>query len=421
MNAETPPHIVSEPPSASEAVPASAVRPTVLVVDDTPDNLLLLTSILHKHYVVRAANSGQRALDILSANPLPDLVMLDVMMPGMDGHEVIRRMREDPRLRDVPVIFVTALGAPADEERGLALGAVDYIAKPVSPPIVLARVRTHLALADRTATLKSLSDKLSHYLAPQVCDAILSGAHDAVITTRRKRLTIFFSDIQGFTESAESLQPEELTRVLNLYFSEMAAIADQYGATLNKFIGDGILIFFGDPKTRGMHEDALQCVRMAVAMQRRMRQLQAQWMDEGLGRPFRVRMGIHTGYCNVGNFGSRQRMDYTIIGAAVNLASRLEQVADPDGMMLSYETYALVRGEFSAQERPPVKVKGIAREISCFALTGIHERAPSPSGVLTVDKPALQVKVNLDQMSSEQRQSAASELQAMADLLRRAG
>jgi adenylate cyclase len=406
------------PPIPSMPIaPEGASQRTVLVVDDMPDNLHLISNVLHGHYRVRVANSGAHALQILQTGPRPDLMLLDIMMPEMDGHEVIRRMRAQEQLREIPVIFVTALGAPADEELGFSLGAVDYIAKPVSPPTLLARVRNHIALNERTAALLAVSEKLSHYLPPQVCKSILEGTRDAAITTQRKQLTIFFSDIKDFTESAESMEPEDLTRLLNAYFSEMSAIATEYGATLNKFIGDGVLAFFGDPDTRGIREDALQCVRMSVAMQRRMRHLQARWRDEGFARPYRIRIGIHSGYCNVGNFGSDERMDYTVIGAAVNLASRLQEVGDPDGVMLSYETYALVRNEFAAQERPAVKVKGILREIECYALTGIHEEAQTPA-TPSVDNPGLQLQLNLAQMDAAAREQAAAELERALALLR---
>ena len=157
---------------------------------------------------------------------------------------------------------------------------------------------------------------------------------------------------------------------------------------------------------------------MAVAMQRRMRVLQAQWRDEGFARPYRIRIGIHSGYCNVGNFGSRERMDYTVIGAAVNLASRLQEVGDPDGVMLSFETYAMVRGEFAAVERPAVKVKGIAREIECYAVTGIHEEAEAPQGEMTLDNPGLQLHLNLDQMDAAARQDAVAQLERLLRVLR---
>src|SRR6185369_16440873 len=256
-----------------------ADKRTLLVVDDEPDNLTLLSGVLKDEYKIKVANSGARALQAMQGGPLPDLVLLDVMMPEMDGHEVLQRMRDDPRTRDVPVIFVTAMSDAADEQRGLALGAVDYITKPISPATALARVRTHVALSERTAMLRSLSEKLSHYLSPQVYKSIFEGVQDTKIQAKRKKLTIYFSDIKDFTATTEDMEPEDLTYLLNKYFSEMSKIALEHGATIDKFVGDAMLCFFGDPQTRGVREDALQCVRMAVAMQRRMADLQALWRE----------------------------------------------------------------------------------------------------------------------------------------------
>jgi class 3 adenylate cyclase len=144
------------------------------------------------------------------------------------------------------------------------------------------------------------------------------------VKAQRKKLTIYFSDIKDFTATTENMSSEDLTYLLNKYFTEMSTIALSHGATIDKFVGDAMLMFFGDPETRGVKEDALACVRMAIAMQRRMRDLQSMWREKGYENPFQVRIGINTGFCNVGNFGSDARMDYTVIGAEVNLAARPE-------------------------------------------------------------------------------------------------
>src|SRR5262249_22720928 len=163
------------------------------------------------------------------------------------------------------------------------------------------------------------------------------------IASRRKELTIFFSDIAGFTETAERLESEHLTQLLNHYLTEMSKIALSHGATIDKYVGDAIVIFFGDPETRGVKEDALACVEMAIAMRKRLHELRAVWRASGIEKPLQCRIGINTGYCTVGNFGSEDRMEYTIIGGGVNLASRLEAAATPGEILISYETYAHVR------------------------------------------------------------------------------
>src|SRR6266702_5710648 len=175
--------------------------------------------------------------------------------------------------------------------------------------------------------LASVSTKISRYLSPQIYKSIFTGQTDVTIHTERKKLTIFFSDIKDFTATTERMQPEEIALLLNEYLTEMSAIALEHGGTLDKFIGDAILIFFGDPDTKGTAEDAKACLRMAVEMQRRLAELNAKWRKAGIENPFRVRMGVNTGFCNVGNFGSADRMDYTIIGAEANLAARLPAIA----------------------------------------------------------------------------------------------
>jgi class 3 adenylate cyclase len=217
--------------------------------------------------------------------------------------------------------------------------------------------------------LASISMKIRRYISPQVYNSIFSGQIDASIKTSRKKLTIFFSDIQNFTSTTEEMQPEDLTQVLNEYFTEMDRIATAHGGTLDKFIGDAVLVFFGDPETKGVREDAVACVRMAQEMQDRIVELGAIWRARGVERPFRARMGINTGYCNVGNFGSVDRMDYTIIGAEANLAARLQQTAEPGGIVVSYETYAHVKDIVKAQELEPIHMKGISRAIIPYAVT----------------------------------------------------
>ncbi len=343
-------------------------KSSVLVVDDTPENLDVLKGFLKAEYTVQIATNGPLALRIAQSDPTPDLILLDIMMPGMDGYEVMRRLQAEVSTRNIPVIFLTAKASQEDEAMGLELGAVDYITKPFRVPVVQARVRTHIALAQRTEVLRSLSQKLSHYLPPQVYKSIFEGEQRVAIEAKSKMMTIFFSDLKDFTETTEDLHPEELTYLLNTYFSEMSRIALDHGATIDKFIGDAMLIFFGDPQTLGVKEDALQCVRMALSMQRRMTELQAVWRVKGYDHPFRMRIGINTGVCNVGNFGSAERMDYTVIGSAVNLAARLEQLGEPDQVTISHGTYQHICDEFTTTEMSPTQAKGISRDIRRYTL-----------------------------------------------------
>ncbi|MGA7265574.1 MAG: adenylate/guanylate cyclase domain-containing protein [Stellaceae bacterium] len=366
---------------------------TILIVDDTPANIAAALAILKDQYRTRVATGGAKALEHAGAADKPDLILLDVTMPEMDGYEVCGRLKADPQTASIPVVFLTARTEAEDEAKGFELGAVDYIHKPFNPTVVRARVHTHLLLRDtlkqieernaaldeKTRMLESLSVKLSKYLSPQVYASIFTGSRDVELATERKRLTVFFSDIKDFTATTADMQPEDLTAMLNRYFTAMSKIALAHGAHIDKFIGDAMLMFFGDPETRGVEEDARACVRMAVAMQRQMVELQQEWRASGCEQPFEMRVGINTGYCNVGNFGSDDRMDYTIIGAEVNLAARIEAAADPGGILISYPTYALVRDIVRAEERDSITAKGIRREVRVFAVAGIlddHDPAP---------------------------------------------
>jgi adenylate cyclase len=261
-----------------------------------------------------------------------------------------------------------------------------------------AKARTDDANAlvtQKNAMLEGLSTKLAKYLAPQVYNSIFSGAQNVEIASKRKKLTVFFSDIAAFTETTENLESEELTNVLNHYLTEMSAIALEHGATIDKYIGDAMLLFFGDPETRGVREDAKACVMMALAMQRRMRQLEQEWRDRGLERPFRIRMGISTGYCTVGNFGSQDRMDYTIIGNEVNLASRLEGAAEAGSILLGHETNALVSDIVLTEEQPPITVKGFGKPVSTFKVVGTYDDLVEAGRIVVQERDGLKLLVDL--------------------------
>ena len=238
-----------------------------------------------------------------------------------------------------------------------------------------------------------IADKLAKYLSPQVYDSIFAGDKEVKIESYRKRLTIFFSDIKDFTRTTDSMESEALTGLLNEYLNEMSKIALEHGGTIDKYIGDAIMIFFGDPESRGTRKDALACVNMALAMRTRMKYLREYWLEQGVANPLHVRMGINTGYCTVGNIGSEDRMDYTIIGGEVNLASRLETLAHEDSILLSYETYALIKDHIMCEEKHESKVKGIAYPVRVFeAIESIAGLDTDPSTSAQHDKISEQQK-----------------------------
>jgi PAS domain S-box-containing protein len=263
------------------------------------------------------------------------------------------------------------------------------------------------ALEQKSNTLEQLSNQLSKYLSPQVYDSIFSGKQEVKVASSRKKLTIFFSDIAGFTETADRMESEELTQLINHYLTEMSQIALAFGATIDKYVGDAILIFFGDPETRGIKEDAMACVNMAITMRNKMDDLQDAWRSSGIGRPLQVRMGIHTGYCTVGNFGSEDRMDYTIIGGAVNTASRLESLATPGDILISYETFALVRDRICCEEHGEIDVKGIAYPLATYKVLDSYKNLGRRRRRVLEDHPNVKLDLDLDAMTSEDRGQAA--------------
>jgi class 3 adenylate cyclase/PAS domain-containing protein len=250
-------------------------------------------------------------------------------------------------------------------------------------------------VTEKNEMLEALSAKLAKYLSPQIYSSIFSGEQSVEVASKRKKLTIFFSDIAAFTETTDNLESEELTAVLNHYLTEMSTIALEYGATIDKFIGDAMLLFFGDPETKGVKQDAKACVLMAVAMQKRMRELEQEWRNRGLERPFRIRMGICTGYCTVGNFGSRDRLDYTIIGNEVNLAARLESAAEPGSILLAHETNSLVQDIVLTEEQPSMTVKGFVRPINTFKVAGTYDELVDEGRVVLRERDGLRVLVDL--------------------------
>jgi class 3 adenylate cyclase len=249
-------------------------------------------------------------------------------------------------------------------------------------------------LEEANAFLAGVSMKIAKYLSPQLYRSIFSGEKDVAIATERKKLTIFFSDIADFTATTERLQPEELTALLNEYLTEMATIAQKHGGTIDKFIGDAMLVFFGDPETKGVAEDAKACIAMAIDLRQRLAELNERWRRRGVEQPFRVRMGINTGFCNVGNFGSSDRMDYTIIGAEANLAARLQSIAEPGSIVISYETYARVRDIVRARPLPPITMKGISRTVVPYAVDGLLDEVGQRAQVIS--EHAVGVDIFLD-------------------------
>jgi class 3 adenylate cyclase len=269
-------------------------------------------------------------------------------------------------------------------------------------------------VAERTSKLENVAKRLAKYLSPQIYNSIFSAKSDATASLARKNLTIFFSDIEGFTEISDGMEPERLAFLVNTYLSEMSKIAIEHGGTLDKFIGDAMLVFFGDPETEGDRNDALRCARMALRMRDRVRELDKTWQEHGISKPLRVRMGITTGYCTVGNFGSEHRLDYTALGSPVNLAARLQTTTEAGTIMIADSTWLLIQDAVDAVPVGELNFKGFARPVGCYRLNGLS--APGAEDAVTLT--GRHVSVNI--AHRRQVQEAIEELRRMQeDLARR--
>lgn len=221
-----------------------------------------------------------------------------------------------------------------------------------------------------------MANKIARYVPSQVWQAIANDSLESSLDNKRKKLTIFFSDIEGFTELSETLSPDDLAHLLNTYFDKMSNIAKKYGGTIDKFVGDALVIFFGDPTTKGTHADALACIDMAIAMQNEMKRLRQKYQHSDFGK-LHVRMGVTTGYCHVGNFGSASRMSYTIIGKEANIAARLQSAANPDEILITDETFQQVKTQIRCLDCGEISLRGIAQPLQTWQVQGRYENVPT--------------------------------------------
>jgi class 3 adenylate cyclase len=252
------------------------------------------------------------------------------------------------------------------------------------------------------------------YLSPQIVQSIFEGKQDVALTTSRKKLTVFFSDLVNFTQTTENLEPELLSSILNDYLDKMVTIALKYGATIDKFIGDGIMLFFGDPDSLGEQEDAINCISMAIEMRERVEQFGTQWFNKGLHEPLQVRMGVATGFVTVGNFGSTHRMDYTIIGSHVNIASRLEQTANPNGILISHETYSLVKDAIYCEKQDTIFLKGILYPVTTYKVIDFFENIQKLKEINIVNEQ-LSLYLNKESIKPEDKERIIATLQKVID------
>ncbi|TQV66293.1 adenylate/guanylate cyclase domain-containing protein [Exilibacterium tricleocarpae] len=259
--------------------------------------------------------------------------------------------------------------------------------------------------------------KLSRYLPPPVWNAVNKG-DDKALKTCRKRLTVFFSDIKGFSRLSEELEAETLTDILNTYLTEMAKIATHHGGTIDKFIGDAIMITFGDGSNKGVKADALDCLAMAIAMKKRMKVLQQQWYNQGVGKPLRIRMGINTGYCTVGTFGTNHHLDYTVLGTHVNLASRLESAAEPGEILISYETWSLVKDVIMCRDKGNILVKGFSYPVKVYQVADFRKDLGKEQSYFEDNAEGFNLHLDLEKVRNYDKERVIESLETAADKLR---
>lgn len=265
-----------------------------------------------------------------------------------------------------------------------------------------------------------LSRKLAKYLSPQIWGSLFSGRRDAKVETRRKKLTVFFSDIKGFSAMSEDLPLEKLTSMLNTYLSEMTRIAERHGGTVDKFIGDAVMVFFGDPSSKGSKEDATACVAMAIEMQKHMKLLRQRWTRDGIDQRLEIRIGINTGYVTVGNFGTDTRLDYTILGTDVNLASRLESAARPGHILVSQATHELVKDRILCRDVGEITAKGFNRPIPVYEVVDFRSKAGKYNDFISLEADGFGIHLNVDRVRNFDKKRILHTLAKSASELKKA-
>jgi len=357
---------------------------TVLVVDDTPANLSLMSDLLEDRYTVKVATGGARALKIARSDTPPDLILLDIMMPEIDGYEVCRQLQADVRTRDIPIIFLTARNEASDEQQGLELGAVDYITKPISPPIVLARVKSHLTLKRlrdldqvRLAMLnqeKQLLDQEKQLLELEQMktEKLMLNILPRPIAERLKRgeknisgsyaeSTILFSDLVGFTELSSKISATELVKMLNDLFTRFDKRADSLGLEKIKTIGDAYMAAGGIPIPRSDHAEL--CAEMALGMFEDLDNF-----NKTHGKSLGMRIGLNSGPVVAGVIGFT-KFSYDLWGNTVNTASRMESTAPVSQIQVSAGTYELLKDSFFLRENGMQECKGLG-QVMTYLLRG---------------------------------------------------
>lgn len=335
----------------------------ILAIDDTPENLRLVEALLAPQgYAVVTAASGTEALALLDAER-PDLLLVDLVMPGMNGFEVTKAVRAHADSRHLPVIMITATGG-ADLVRALEAGADDFVSKPFDKNELLARVKSLIRVKGYYDTVERQRQELSRFFSPAIADLITSDEGQRMLDGHRRSVTVVFCDFRGFTQFSETVEPEEVLQVLRAYHKAMGELIAQHGGTLEHFEGDGMMVFFNDPIEMPDHE--LHAVRMAIAMRDRFSELSAAWKKKGydLGLGF----GASVGYATLGRIGYEGRYDYAAIGNVTILASRLSSRAEAGQILVSQRLNAAIEEHIETEAIGELELKGMSRPVPAFSV-----------------------------------------------------
>lgn len=386
----------------------------ILIADDSPENLdILQTRLASYGYQVFTARNGEEALEAAKARR-PDLILLDVMMPRIDGIEVCRRLKRDAELSFIPVIMVTAKSDTRDVVGGLEAGADEYLTKPVDQAALVARVKSMLRikalhdtaqeqaarlevqaaelaqwnqrLEERLAEQRRELERLSHlkrFFSPHLAEFIVSSGNERLMESHRREITVVFCDLKGFTAFAETAEPEEVMRVLGDYHNAVGPLTFQFEATLEHIVGDGLTAFFNDPVP--CPDPAARAVRMAVAMHREVGRLIERWGKRGFELGFGV--GIAMGYATLGQIGFEGQFHYGAIGSVLNLASRLCDKTEPGQTLITQRIHAEVEDLVEATALGELTLKGFHRPVPVFNVVGLVEGADGAAAEARTRRP----------------------------------
>ncbi len=380
-------------------------RTRLLIIDDAPTNIAILGEGLKSEFQLAVATNGTTGLKLARGEPRPHLILLDIVMPGMDGYEVCRTLKSDPATKNIPVIFITSRSDVEDETRGLQIGAVDYITKPFNLDIVRARIQTHLELQQRTRELRRALSELEirnqfirqtfgRYLSDEIVHEILEKPEGLRLGGETREVTVLMADLRGFTAICEKLPAEDVVGLINIFLGAMTEIIVGHNGTIDEFLGDAILAIFGAPVKR--ENDAQHAVACALEMQRAMAEVNRKNAKRGYPE-VSMGIGIHTSQLIVGNIGSKKRIKYGVVGHGVNLTARIESSTVGGQVLISEKTREFCGDLLRIDSRMEILPKGVQEPLAIYEIGGIGGEfkihlPPKEEGELKPLQPPLAVR-----------------------------